>query len=259
MGKRAQIGRGRKVVSVSVATSGRGLSKPSRGQEWRKDLLTSWLFQTCIKLQTSLDRRFLRFGMTVQEASVLLRCVEARRITPGQLAIALGRDKGKITRFVDRLESSRLLTRDVDPCDRRFSILKPTAKGKQVARALASAFDSIRKELFVGILESDVLRLSKMLPELHKNAVQLGSRHKCDVVRGRKRIGSQGMKTEGPQTSPPQIAAEIVTPSPKGHAANRTPIEEQSAESEEIRCERNSEESATPGMFVDEQEALVLK
>src|SRR6266480_3223839 len=109
MGKHAQIGQGRKAVSVLVATSRRGLSKPLRGQEWRRDLLTSWLFQTCIRLQTSLDRRFLRFGMTVQEASVLLRCVEARRITPGQLAVALGRDKGKVTRFVHRLESSRLL------------------------------------------------------------------------------------------------------------------------------------------------------
>lgn len=133
------------VVNVFVATSRRGLSEPLRCQDWRKDLLTSWLFQTCIKLQTSLDRRFLRFGMTVQEANVLLRCVEARTVTPGKLAIALGRDKGKITRFVDRLESSRLLTRDIDQRDRRFSILKPTAKGKQVARALVSVFDSIRK------------------------------------------------------------------------------------------------------------------
>src|SRR6202163_4756533 len=106
MGKYAQIGRGRKVVSVFVATSGRGLSKPLRGQEWRKDLLTSWLFQTCIKLQTSLDRRFLRFGMTVQEASVLLRCVEAQKISPGELSTVLGRDKGMITRFIDRLEAS---------------------------------------------------------------------------------------------------------------------------------------------------------
>src|SRR6202140_1174851 len=181
MGKHAQIGQGRKAVSVLVATSGRGLSKPLRGREWRKDLLMSWLVQTCIRLQTSLDCRFLRFGMTVQEASVLLRCVEARKVTPGQLAIVLGRDKGKITRFVDRLESSRLLTRGIDPRDRRFSILKPTAKGKQVARGLGSLFDSIREELFVGILESDVLRLGKMLPQLHKNAVHIGSGQKWDA------------------------------------------------------------------------------
>jgi DNA-binding MarR family transcriptional regulator len=190
---------------------------------------------------------------------VLLRYVEARRITPGQLAIALGRDKGKITRFVDRLESSRLLTRDIGRRDRRFSILKPTAKGKQVARALASVFDSIRKEPFVGILESDVLRLGKMLPELRKNAVQLGSRHKCDVVRGRKRIGSQEIKIEGAQASQPQIAADDLTTSTNGDATNTVPIGQEGHESEPIHHEQSGEESATPGKLVEEHKELVLK
>jgi DNA-binding MarR family transcriptional regulator len=259
MGKHAQIGQGRKAVSVLVATSGRGLSKPLRGREWRRDLLTSWLFQTCIKLQTSLDRRFLRFGMTVQEASVLLRCVEARRITPGRLAIALGRDKGKITRFVDRLESSRLLTRDIDPRDRRFSILKPTAKGKQVARGLGSLFDSIREELFVGILESDVLRLGKMLPQLHKNAVHIGSGQKWDAPRGRKRVGSQELKTDCEQTGTPQIAADVLTPSPNRHAANMVPTGQEGHESELIRHEQSNEENTTPGKLVEEHKELVFK
>src|SRR6202158_1699387 len=259
MGKHAQIERGPKIASVFVATSPRGLSKPLRGQEWRRDLLTSWLFQTCIKLQTSLDRRFLRFGMTVQEASVLLRCVEARRITPGQLAIALGRDKGKITRLVVRLESSRLLTRDIDRRDLRFSILKPTARGNQVARALAPVFDSIRKELFVGILESDVLRLGKMLPQLHENAVNVGSRHKCNVVRGRKRIGSQGLKMESPQLRQHQIAADNLTHSPNGQATNTVPIEQEGHESELIRHAQSSEENTTPGKLVEEHKELVFK
>jgi DNA-binding MarR family transcriptional regulator len=179
--------------------------------------------------------------MTVQEASVLLRCVEARRITPGQLAIALARDKGKITRFIDRLESSRLLTRDIDRRDRRFSILKPTAKGKRVARDLTTVFDNIRKELFVGMLESDVRRLGKMLPHLHKNAVRIGSRQKCDAVRGRRRIGSHRMKTEGQQRSQPQIAADILTPPRNGHAANKLPTEQEVRESELIRHEQSSD------------------
>ena len=182
MGKRAQMELSGRVGAPFVPISRIVAAKALGAQEWRKDLLVSWLFRTCIRLQTSLDRCFLRFGMTVQEASVLLRCVEALRITPGQLAIALGRDKGKITRFVDRLESSRLLRRDIDRRDRRFSILKPTAKGKRVARDLASVFDNIRKELFVGMLESDVRRLGKVLPQLHKNALQIGSeRYKSKV------------------------------------------------------------------------------
>jgi DNA-binding MarR family transcriptional regulator len=259
MGKHAQIEQGQKVVRVFVAQSRRGVPGPLPGQERRKDLLTSWLFQTCIKLQTSLDRRFLRLGMTAQEASVLLRCVEARRITPGQLAMALGRDKGKITRLADRLESSCLVTREIGRRDRRFSILKPTAKGKRLARDLTSVFDSIREELFAGIPESDVLRLGKLLPQLHKNAVWIGSRQKCEAVRERKRIGIRGMKTEGPQTSPPQIAADILTPSPEGRAVNTARIEERGHESERIRRGQSNEENATPGMLVDEPEALVLK
>jgi DNA-binding MarR family transcriptional regulator len=138
--------------------------------------------------------------MTVQEASVLLRCIEARNITPGQLAVRLGRDKGMITRFIDRLEFSRLIIRDINPRDRRFSVIKPTAKGKRAARNLAYAFDAIRKELFVGMLESDIRRLSRMMARLHKNAVDLGSRRRCEAVR-RRRIDRHGTKAEVLPTS----------------------------------------------------------
>jgi MarR family transcriptional regulator for hemolysin len=215
MGKHAKIEPGQKIASVFVAISRSGLSKPLSGHEWRKDLLMSWLFQTCIRLQTSLDRRFLRFGMTVQQANVLLRCVEARRITPGQLAVGLGRDKGMITRFIDRLEFSRLITRDMHPRDRRFSILKPTAKGKQVARDLAYVFDEIRKELFVGLLEDDIRRLSRIMVQLHRNAVGIGSAQKCDQVRQRKRIGRHETKAEIPQSSHALLPAELFPSSPQ--------------------------------------------
>jgi DNA-binding MarR family transcriptional regulator len=200
MGKHAKIEPGQQVASVFVPILRRGLPKQLQSLEWRKDVLMSWLFQTSIRLQTSLDRRFLRFGMTVQEASVLLRCVEARSVTPGQLAVGLGRDKGMITRFIDRLEDSRLIARHLNPRDRRFSILKPTAKGRQTALDLARLFDEIRKELFLGMLESEVGELSRMMALLHKNAVGIGSAQKCDVLRQRRRIGRPEIKAEDQQT-----------------------------------------------------------
>ena len=115
-----------------------------------------------------------------------------------------------ITRFIDRLESSGLITRGINPRDRRFSVLKPTGKGKQVARDLASQFDHIRKELFVGTSESDVRRLSKALAQLHKNAADIGSPQKCAAVRQHRRIGGHEVKEEGPQTSQSLLAAEIL-------------------------------------------------
>jgi DNA-binding MarR family transcriptional regulator len=186
-------------------------------EEWSKDLLVSWLFQTCIKLQTSLDRCFLKFGLTMQEATLLLRCAEMQRITAGKLAAIVGRDKGKVTRVIDRLESSGLVTREMYARDRRYSILRATRKGKLLARELAYVFDSIRTELFLGIRESDVFQLGAMLPQLHKNASNINSGQKSDPVRRRRRIGIHRSTAKGPHTSEPRPTEHVLRPSHKGH------------------------------------------
>ena len=186
-------------------------------QEWSKDLLVSWLFQTCFKLQTTMDRCFLKFGLTVQEATLLLRCAEMQRITPGKLAAIVGRDKGKVTRVIDRLESSGLVTREMYERDRRYSILRATRKGKLLARELACVFDSIRAELFLGIPESDVFQLGAMLPQLHKNATNIISGQKSHPVRHRRRIGINRITAKGPHTSEPELSEHILRPSHKGH------------------------------------------
>jgi MarR family transcriptional regulator for hemolysin len=191
------MSRAERNTGILIPISHPGVPKCLAAEAWPRDLLVSWIFQICIKMQSLLDRRFLQFGMTFQEARVLLRCVEARNTTPGQLAIALGRDKGKITRFVDRLEASGFIRRDILRCDRRFSIIKVTGKGRQIAGVLTRVFDNIRKELFVGILESDVRRLSQMLPQLYKNATHIGAQPERDGARPSRRIGVQGTKMPG--------------------------------------------------------------
>jgi DNA-binding MarR family transcriptional regulator len=96
-----------------------------------------------------------------------------------------------IARFINRLEQGGLLARDINQRDRRFADLKPT-KGKRVARDLAAVFCEVRKELFVGISESDVQRLSNMLARLHKNAVDIGFQQKCTAVRRRRGLAYTG-------------------------------------------------------------------
>ena len=163
--------------------------KSLSSKEWHKELLLSWLFQTCFKLQASLDRRFLNFGMTFQEAVVLMRCVEAVEIVPGRLALILARDKSKITRFVDRLEAAELVKRLINPRDRRYSVIKATPKGKRLAERIASTFERIRRELFVSVLDCDIERLSKVLPQLHRNALRIGTKRSVSEGRQKRRIG----------------------------------------------------------------------
>jgi DNA-binding MarR family transcriptional regulator len=204
-------------MKAPISSDGARPLKVLTAQEWSKDLLVSWLFQTCIKLQTSLDRCFLSYGLTMQEATLLLRCVETQRTTPGKLAAIVGRDKGKVTRFIDRLESSGLVTREMYARDRRYSIIRATRKGKQLASDLRCVFDSIRTELFLGIQESDVLQLGAMLPQLYKNASNINSGQKSGPVRRRRRIEIQRSTANDRHTSDPEPSEHILRPSHKGH------------------------------------------
>jgi DNA-binding MarR family transcriptional regulator len=206
-------------------------------KEWREDLLLSLLFRTSIRLQTSLDRCFLRYGLTLQEATVLVRCVEANKITAGKLAVTLGRDCGKITKFIDRLELGGLVKRDHHPHDRRYLVIKPTAKGRRTARSLAWVFTSIRRQLFVGIVEDDMDRLGKLLVRLHKNASRMSI---PEGETARRRIGVRRTKSKAMETREPQLPLGIRTHSSEMNGSIRM-------ESGSSWREINAEGSSTPG------------
>lgn len=142
-------------------------------REWRGEDLISLLFRTSIRLQTTFDRRFAEFGITAQEAAVLVRCVEAGEISAGKLAQAMGRDKGKITRFVNRLEASRFLTRNCNPKDHRLQIIKPTRRGSRMAPRLRMIFEELREQFFSAILTQDIDQLGSVLSQLYENAGRL--------------------------------------------------------------------------------------
>jgi MarR family transcriptional regulator, transcriptional regulator for hemolysin len=184
------------VPGVLFPISRRGPFQKLTAREWRQDLLLSWLFQTCIRVQTSLDRLFARRGMTLQEANVLLRCIEAKKIAPVRLAVLVGRDRGKITRFLKRLEAAGLVRRALNSRDKRCFVIQPTADGRRVGQEVASAFRKIRKELFAAISEGDVERLGQMLPQLHKNAARLGRGRLANGKAIRRRIGSRRFKQQ---------------------------------------------------------------
>jgi DNA-binding MarR family transcriptional regulator len=111
--------------------------------------------------------------MTAQEAAVLVHCAEEGETSAGKLAKAMGRDKGKITRFVDRLEANGLLTRRSDPRDHRLLIIKATSRGRRVVPHLTLRFEEVRSQFFQGILNIDIDKLETVLSQLHDNAERL--------------------------------------------------------------------------------------
>src|SRR5271169_1393429 len=142
-------------------------------REWQAELSISRLFRTSIRLQTAFDRCFSPFGMTAQEAAVLVHCAEEGETSAGKLARVMGRDKGKITRFVDRLEASGLVSRRNDSRDHRLLIIKATSKGLRFAPQLKTRFEEVRSQFFEGVLNVDIDKLETVLSQLHANAERL--------------------------------------------------------------------------------------
>jgi DNA-binding MarR family transcriptional regulator len=142
-------------------------------REWQAEHAIARLFRTSIRLQTAFDRCFQRFGMTAQEAAVLLHCVDEGETSAGKLARRMGRDKGKITRFVDRLETGGFLSRRSDLRDHRLLVLKATKRGRRAAPQLRRLFDDMRSAFFHGVLNADLDRLGNVLTQLHANAERL--------------------------------------------------------------------------------------
>jgi DNA-binding MarR family transcriptional regulator len=65
---------------------------------------------------------------------VLLVIEAGRATTPGSVADVLGVGRTTVTGLLDRLEADGLLTRSIDPNDKRSFVLQLTDKGREVAR-----------------------------------------------------------------------------------------------------------------------------
>ena len=156
-----------------LATAQKSQRKYGGIREWQAELSIARLFRTSIRLQTAFDRCFSQFGLTAQEASVLVHCAEEGETSAGKLARVMGRDKGKITRFVDRLEASGFVSRKNDSRDHRLLIIKATSKGLRFAPQLKMRFEEVRSQFFEGVLNVDIDRLETVLSQLHANAERL--------------------------------------------------------------------------------------
>jgi DNA-binding MarR family transcriptional regulator len=168
-----ESGKGGGFLKDPLATRQKSHRRYGGIREWQAELSIARLFRTSIRLQTAFDRCFRQFGMTAQEAAVLVRCGEEGDTSAGKLAKVMGRDKGKITRFVDRLETGGFITRRSDPRDHRLSIIKVTSKGRRFVPHLKARFEDVRSQFFEGVLNVDIDKLEMLLSQLHANAERL--------------------------------------------------------------------------------------
>ena len=82
-------------------------------------------------------------------------------------------DKMQVSRAVAGLERAGLLTRTVDPEDRRNRILKLTASGRELLRKLVPMVEAREAFLLEALAPEERAQLQSMIGRLTERALQL--------------------------------------------------------------------------------------
>ena len=117
---------------------------------------------------TSLDRRFAAFGLTAQQAALLLHAGSAPT-SPSKLTDALGTDTAGMTRLLDRLEAKDLISRHRTATDRRAVLIEITEKGRALLPRLPMVFGQINGQLFADFDDDELEQLTTLCQRMRTN------------------------------------------------------------------------------------------
>jgi DNA-binding MarR family transcriptional regulator len=107
-------------------------------------------------------RRLSPMGLTVQLCGVLNLLAEGP-ISQQALGEQLGIDRTTVVELIDELEQQGVVVRRRNPADRRSYSLHLTARGRQVQKRAARAFDGAAGEFFAPLSRAEQDKLLDML------------------------------------------------------------------------------------------------
>ncbi|MEV5721327.1 MarR family transcriptional regulator [Amycolatopsis mediterranei] len=123
---------------------------------------------------TALDRRFAGFGLTTQQAALLLHA-SREPVSPSKLTEVLGTDTAGMTRLLDRLEVKDLIRRQRTATDRRAVLIEVTDEGRALLPRLPVVFGLVNRQLFADFDDNELEQLltlcQRMRTNLHKASI----------------------------------------------------------------------------------------
>ncbi|MBI1729035.1 MarR family transcriptional regulator [Candidatus Acetothermia bacterium] len=149
------------------------ISKKESGDRKTGSGVPMHIFQITRELRTALDRRMAEFGLTSQQAFLLIRSLRNWGASPNQLMPQMGTDNAGLTRLIDRLEEASLVTRRTGENDRRSIWLEATGAGLALAPKLERVMQRTDRQLIAGLSAEEVAQLNGLLSRVLDNARNL--------------------------------------------------------------------------------------
>lgn len=131
-----------------------------------------WVNRLGFLVRKELGQRFLAegFRISAEEWAVLLLLWKHTERTPGMIAAATFRDRTTVTRLIDGMVKKGLVERDIDPNDRRKSIVRASEHGiglkEQLVPIAQRLIAQTARDIEPGDLETTVRTLKAMTGNL---------------------------------------------------------------------------------------------
>jgi DNA-binding MarR family transcriptional regulator len=121
-----------------------------------------------------------RFGLSIPEWRIVANLGRFGPQQPGELAERSSMDKPKVTRALQRLLTSGLITRAIDSADRRQARIALTRKGTAVFREIGVLARAWETDLLAPLSDSDRKSFDRILSKLTKRAADLRTASSSD-------------------------------------------------------------------------------
>ncbi|WP_223942383.1 MarR family winged helix-turn-helix transcriptional regulator [Arthrobacter sp. StoSoilB22] len=158
------------------------------------DLEQSLSFLVSI-LAKILERRLAKlvgdeFGMAVAEYRVLYQVIRRPGTTVGAIASRTFVDKAQVSRAISVLEGQALISRQVQPTDRRVPALVPTAKGTELMEEILPLRRAHEEAMLSQLTPAQRAVLSSTIGDLIEDLTQadIGARSEPTVAERRRAI-----------------------------------------------------------------------
>jgi DNA-binding MarR family transcriptional regulator len=115
-----------------------------------------------------LDRHLLRSEFNLPEARVLYELYHQEGILAGDIILALGMDKGYLSRMLEQFGKKKLILKSRSISDGRSVHLSLTAKGKKAFEALNQASNDQIRDILSGLPEKTTEQLVYHMQEIKK-------------------------------------------------------------------------------------------
>ena len=110
------------------------------------------------------------FGLSQGEAHILAHLAMSGPTTIANLHRGLAHKRSTLTSILDRLTARGFVTRHVGATDRRTFIIKPTARGRQVATRVHRHLETLERSVAGRVSADEVRAFTKVVAAVEEEA-----------------------------------------------------------------------------------------